>query len=55
MMNLEIWTDFCRGERVDNTPSKPCTECGKPAECYASWDDGSGDICEKCCEEQKTS
>ena len=39
--------DFMRGERVVDI-KLTCTECGKPAQGNASWNDGSGEICDDC-------
>jgi len=44
--------DFMRGERVVDI-KLTCTECGKPAQGNASWNDGSGEICDVCLEKDK--
>lgn len=46
--------EFRQGER-DIRIRLTCTECKKPAEGNHSWVDGSGEICDKCAEEDEKS
>lgn len=46
--------EFRQGERVVSI-HLTCTECGGRAEGEHSWADGSGDICNKCVEEDEKS
>ena len=40
--------ELCRSEHAEDA-LKPCTECGEDSECFASWGDDSGYLCEACC------
>jgi hypothetical protein len=51
-MSLEAWQEFRQGEKVREI-RLICTECGKPAQGNASWSDGSGELCNKCAEEDQ--
>lgn len=44
--------EFRQGER-DVDMHYTCTECGGKAEGNCSWTDGSGEICDKCVEEDE--
>jgi hypothetical protein len=51
-MSLEAWQAFRQGETVREI-RLICTECGCPAQGNASWTDGSGEVCDKCVEEDQ--
>ena len=40
--------ELCRSEHAGDA-LKLCTECGEDSECFASWGDDSGYLCEACC------